>query len=72
MPEFYEKKYKVRKAAQYGHETTLNPLWVQNAKVDGKKLKHVFNGLYVILPPGVKIDRKKLKEAIIHEGEKEK
>lgn len=69
MPEFYQKEYVVRKVnSQYGHETTLNPLWVENAEVAGKKVKHIFNRIYVIVPPGVKVDRKKLKEAV-KEGE---
>lgn len=73
MSTFFEKEYKVRKAAQYGHETTLNPLWVENNRVEGKKLKHIFDGIYIIVPPGVKLDKKKLKEAVseadVKEGE---
>ena len=67
MVDFYEKEYVVRKAAQYGHETTLNPLWVKNAKVEGKPVKHLFDGIYVLVPPGVKVDKQKLKEAVIVE-----
>ena len=64
MPEFFEKEYKVRKAAQYGYETTLNPLWVENTNVKGKSVKHIFDRIYVIVPPGVKIDKRKLKEVL--------
>jgi len=65
LSKYYEtKKYKVRKAARCGHETTINPLWVENAGVDGKKIKHVFDGIYILVPPDIVIDKEKLREAV--------
>lgn len=64
LSKYYETKYKIRKAARCGHETTINPLWVENTGVDGMKIKHVFDGVYILVPPGVILDKKKLREAV--------
>ena len=64
MSRFYEKEYKIRKAAKSGHETTINPLWVENAGVDGMKIRHIFDGIYILVPPDVILDKKKLREAV--------
>lgn len=72
MPRYYETKYKVRKAARCGHETTLNPLWVENAGVDGKKIKHIFDEIYILVPPDVILDKEKLREAVKYNPPKSK
>lgn len=64
MSRYYETKYKIRKAARTGHETTLNPLWVENTGVDGMKITHIFDGIYVLVPPDVILDKEKLREAV--------
>lgn len=64
MSRFYEKEYKMRKAAKSGHETTINPLWVADAGVDGMKVLHIFDGIYVLVPPDIILDKKKLREAV--------
>lgn len=64
MSRYYETEYKVRKASRCGNETTINPKWVENAGVEGKKIKHVFDGIYILVPPDVTIDKKKLREAV--------
>jgi hypothetical protein len=64
LSRYYEKEYKIRKASRCGHETTLNPLWVENTGVDGKKIRHVFDGIYILVPPDIILDKEKLKEAV--------
>jgi len=64
LSRYYETEYKIRKAARCGHETTLNPLWVENAGVDGMKIRHVFDGIYILVPPDVVLNKEKLREAV--------
>jgi len=62
---FLQDEYKVRKAARYGFETTIDPKWVRSVRAEGKKLKHLFDLVYVIVPPHVEVDKEKLHEAIV-------
>lgn len=42
----------------------MNPLWVENTGVDGMKITHIFDGIYVLVPPDVILDKEKLREAV--------
>ena len=70
MPDFYRKIYKVRKSTQgkVGMEVTM-PAELRHAGVlkPGDQVELLYDNIIVILPNGIRVDHKKLKEAIIKE-----
>jgi len=67
MAGFFEAAYKIQQASRSGYETRVNAMWVKNTGVKGKKIQHIFDGIYVLIPPGFTIDRNKLREAVSYE-----
>ncbi|MCK5560253.1 MAG: hypothetical protein KAJ51_06650 [Thermoplasmata archaeon] len=65
MVRFYKETYKIRRAAQAGHEITLPPLWVKNTTKAGSKARVLFDTIVVIVPEGIEIDEKILSRAVI-------
>ena len=69
MPDFLPKKYKIRKSTtKGGHSISVPPAWIDHRReVSGNPEENVnvlYDSIIVIIPPGVRVNRKLLTAAV--------
>ena len=68
MPHFIPRKIRLRKTSpKSGHEISLPPDWIKYhglGKEDNEKLELLYDSIIVLIPPGVKVNKKTLADAI--------
>ena len=74
MPRFLPENYKIRKSTtKGGHSVSIPPAWVKQRKsISGRTDENVdilYDSIIVIIPPGIKVNKKILAAAV--EGEEE-
>ena len=73
MPNFFPKKYKIRKSTtKGGHSISIPPAWIEQRKnISGKTNEEVsvlYDSIIVIIPPGIRINKKILAAAVEEEN----
>lgn len=67
MPRFFTEKRRLRKSTPLsGHEITMPSTWVKNLppEADGQVLELLYDSILVVVPPGVRVNKKALAAAV--------
>lgn len=70
MTKFVSKKGRIRKTTiKSGHEISVPPAWIIHRKISGAKenedVELLYDSIIVIVPSGVKIDKKQLDKIVV-------
>ena len=76
MPHFIPRKIRLRKtSAKSGHEISIPPDWVKYHNLEkgtGEQLELLYDSIIVIIPPGIKVNKKILAAAVEEIDDSEK